>query len=85
MKCQDGIAAICKIDGGVMAQRTLSQMERKALLEARVNLAEALKRLGLVEHFMNVQPEHIDWLILEIWNGVRESMQRQSLQGDIPF
>jgi hypothetical protein len=68
-----------------MAQRALTQMERKAIIETRVPLAVALQKLGVLQHFNDIKSEHIDWLILEVWNGVRQSMQQQSLQGDIPF
>lgn len=85
MQCQDAIAAICSANGGQLAQRAITQMERKAIVATRVPLAMALQQLGVLDHFKDVKPEHIDWLVLEVWNSVRQSMQQQSLQGDIPF
>ena len=63
----------------------LTDMERKAIKEARPCLAKALEKAKLLNAFMEVPPEVIDDIIYACWSGCRASMQVQSMKGEIPF
>jgi hypothetical protein len=80
----------CLEAGSVFARRRdgmidATDMERRAIKEARRFLAEALTELGLMEAFHDRSAAEIDRLIEACVDGFRESMQRQSLNDEIPF
>jgi hypothetical protein len=56
-------------------------MEEQAIRDARRSFAEVLIELGLMEPFQDRTAAEIDRLI----DGFQESMQRQSLNDDLPF
>ena len=62
-----------------------TDMEKQAIKDARRYFAEALTDLGLMEAFLDRKPEEIDQLIEACVDGFQDSMQSQSLSGDIPF
>ena len=62
-----------------------TDMEQQAIRDARQFFAEALTELGLMEHFHARSPDNIDQIIEACVDGFQDSMQRQSLAGDVPF
>jgi hypothetical protein len=80
----------CLTAGSANAQRNhgmidKTDMETRAIVEARRTLAKALTEMGLMEPFFDRPAEDIDRLIEACVDGFQASMQRQSDAGDVPF
>jgi hypothetical protein len=80
----------CLMAGSANAKRNhgmidKTDMETRAIVEARRWLAEALTEMGLMEPFFDRPAADIDRVIEACVDGFQASMQRQSDTGDVPF
>jgi Family of unknown function (DUF6511) len=81
-RCLDSGAAIAKRNRGMIDK---TDMEIRAIKDARRFLAEVLTELGLIAPFHDRSAAEIDRIIEACVDGFQGSMQRQSLNDDIPF
>lgn len=63
----------------------LSDVENKAIIDAREQLAGALERTGLMKHFENCSVEQIDDIVRSVVIGFQASVQRAMGRGEVPF
>lgn len=82
MRCLTAGGAIAKRNRGMIDK---TDMEIRAIKDARRLLAEVLTELGLMGPFHDRTAEEIDRIIEACVDGFQDSMQRQSLNDDIPF
>jgi hypothetical protein len=82
MACLTAGSAIARRNHGMIDK---TDMEARAIFEARRNLAEALSDMDLMEPFFDRPAEDIDCLIEACVEGFQASMRRQSDAGEIPF
>ena len=82
MACLTVGSAIARGNFGMIDK---TDMEIRAIREARCDLAEALTEMGLMEAFFDRSAEDIDRLIEACVDGFQGAMQRQSDAGEIPF
>lgn len=80
----------CLTAGSAIARRNLgmidkTDMEIRAIRDARQFLAEALTEMGLMEPFFHRPAEDIDRVIEACVDGFQASMLRQSDDSDVPF
>lgn len=82
MRCLDGGSALANRNNGMIDK---TDMEQRAIREARRFLAETLTELGLMAPFHDRSADDIDRIIEACVDGYQDSMQRQSAKGDVPF
>jgi hypothetical protein len=81
MRCLNLGAALAMENTGMIDK---TDMEKRAILDARRSLAEVLTELGLMGPFHDRSAEDIDRIIEACVDGFQESMLRQSSAGGIP-
>ena len=62
-----------------------TDMEQRAIRDARAFLAAILTELDLMAPFFNRPPTEIDRIIEACVDGYQDSMLRQSAAGSVPF
>lgn len=67
------------------APERMTGMEKQAIQDAKPYMLEALKQLGMLDRFNDWTPQQMEYLIWQLWIGVRSSMIHQSSAGEIPF
>jgi Family of unknown function (DUF6511) len=82
MRCLDAGSALARKNNGMIDK---TDMEKQAIRDARRYFAEVLTELGLMEPFHDRSAAEIDRLIEACIDGFQDSMQRQSLNDDVPF
>jgi hypothetical protein len=82
MRCLDTGSAIARRNKGMIDK---TDMEKRAIKEARQFLAEVLTELGLMAPFHDRSAAEIDRIIEACIDGFQDSMQRQTLNDDVPF
>jgi hypothetical protein len=82
MACLKAGSANAKRNHGMIDK---TDMERRAIRDARRALAEALTEVGLMTPFFDRPAGDIDRVIEACIDGFQASMQRQSDNGDVPF
>jgi len=82
MRCLDAGSALAGRNNGMIDK---TDMERQAIRDARRYFAEVLTELSLMEPFQDRSAAEIDRLIEACIDGFQDSMQRQSLNDDVPF
>jgi hypothetical protein len=85
LPCSSAALAIIIRCKGIMPANTITQMEKKAIEDAKAPLFEGLTEIGAADAFNDQPAQNMEFLIYKIWCALRASMQRQSAAGEIPF
>ena len=83
--CQSVGQRLAELNGGKIEGPMLSDIEQRAIEDARQQFAEALDRQGVLPAFENFKPEQIDDIIRSIIIGFQASVQRAYGRGEVPF
>ena len=82
MRCLSLGSALAMENNGMIDK---TDMEKRAIRDARRFLAETLTEMDLMAPFHDRKPEDIDRIIEACVDGFQDSMLRQSAAGEIPF
>ena len=82
MRCLNAGSALANRNNGMIDK---TDMEQRAIKDARRFLAETLTELGLMTAFHDRSADDIDRIIEACVDGFQDSMQRQSAAADVPF
>ena len=82
MRCLKLGSALAMENNGMIDK---TDMEKRAIADARHFLAEVLTEMDLMDPFRDRSPEEIDRIIEACVDGFQDSMLRQSTAGNIPF
>lgn len=82
MRCLDAGSAIANRKSGMIDK---TDLEARAIKDARKFLAEILTEMGIMEPFHHRSADEIDRIIEACVDGFQASMQRQVLNDDVPF
>jgi len=85
MQCLDVVEALVTENHGTMPN--LTQMEQRAVLDARPALARELEAIGRGAAFADASSDEMCGVIVARWNACRASMTRQSKDDpdEVPF
>lgn len=81
MHCLDAGSALAMRNNGMIDK---TEIETRAIKDARRPLAEVLTELGLMEPFFHRSPADIDRIVEACVDGFQKSMRRQAQAGK-PF
>ena len=70
---------------GKIEKMALSDIEEKAVVDARLQLWEAAQRVGIADHVEKMSPEQIDDLVKSVVIGFQASVWRAMGRGEVPF
>ena len=82
MRCLNLGSALAMENNGMIDK---TDMEKRAIADARHFLAEVLNEMDLMDPFRDRTPEEIDRIIEACVDGFQDSMLRQSNRGEIPY
>ena len=82
MRCLERGSALARENDGMIDK---TDMEQRAIRDARAFLAATLTELDLMAPFFDRPPTEIDRIIEACIDGFQDSMLRQSARGDVPF
>jgi hypothetical protein len=82
MRCLTQGSALAMENTGMIDK---TDMEKRAIADARHFLAEVLTEMDLMDPFLGRTTEEIDRIIESCVDGFQDSMLRQSARGEIPF
>jgi hypothetical protein len=82
LRCQNLGSALAMENNGMIDK---TDMEKRAIADARHFLAEVLTEMDLMDPFLSLTKEEIDRIIEACVDGFQDSMLRQSNAGVIPY
>jgi hypothetical protein len=82
MRCLNLGSALAMENNGMIDK---TDMEKRAIADARHVLAEVLNEIDLMDPFRERTPQEIDRIIEACVDGFQDSMLRQSNRGVVPY
>jgi hypothetical protein len=82
MRCLEAGAALAKGNNGMIDK---TDIEQRAIRDARRNLAEVLTEMGLMAPFHSRTAADIDRIIEACVDGFQDSMRRRASSNEPPF